>query len=283
MKPQSHLFSVSVAQVLGVPCAIVFEYFARQIHANKSNANEDWHYRDDHWWTYNSAEALTKIFPYWNARQIRHTLKKLVDAGVIIKSQQAGYDRRNWYALGPKTPLDINVECIGHKCQIDSTCLADPSDKKGKCIEGAVDKPVGLPVKGKSSQTGLSARGQDKATQRADCGLLIREGVDRQVAEAIVYEQRTRSKDIRQAVQNALAKEWEAKKGGGTWMREPGYIVETINAAFREEHMVRPSPAFRRMEKALKPETVSPRRALPPREFEAKKQRDIAALVAAST
>ena len=284
MEPRSHLFEVEIAERYGVNAAIFLEHLRFWIHKNTSNKSEE-HFREGRWWTWNSTSALTKIFPYWTPRQIRTIIEKLEASGVIVTEKLGGNDRSTWYAFGPENPFDQNVKWNkSHLTKMSNgmTEMSNAFDQNVKCIIGAVDKPVILPVKRDSSQKGLSKR-NSTVIQRADCALLKRVGVDPGVAEAIIYEQQTSPEDIRQAISNAVAKEWAAEQDGGSWTREPGYIVETINTAFREKHAVKPSRDFHRMEKFLKPKTIRPIRDMTAKEWEGRRQKLVAQVEAMQT
>ncbi len=93
-----HLFNVEMARKYGVNAAIVIRHLQFWIIKNKSNKK---HLHNGRTWTYCSAQAFTKVFPYWTARQVRRILECLIDRGIIIKGRYnpKGYDRTTWYAF----------------------------------------------------------------------------------------------------------------------------------------------------------------------------------------
>lgn len=92
-------FDTDIAATFGVEEAIMIYNFAFWIRKNEANGR---HFYDGRYWTYNSVEALTQLFPFWSARQIRRILKSLEDKGVIVTGNynQSAYDRTTWYAFG---------------------------------------------------------------------------------------------------------------------------------------------------------------------------------------
>jgi hypothetical protein len=280
MEPRVHIFDPDLAAEIGLEEAIVAAYFGVLINHNKQNKTND---RDGRTWTYNSIEAIAARYPYWSTKQVRRIMASLIKQGVLVRGNFGGYDRRTWYAFGDKKPFAQTGKWNCPNGQMELPKRANGIVQTGKCLIGAVDKPVELPVdKRNLSQLGLS-KGTSRVIQRADCALLKRMGVDPGVAEAIVYEQQTSSEDIRQAVGNAVAKEWGAEQEGGAWTMEPGYIVGIINTAFREGHAVKPSCEYHRMANFLKSKTTRPLGARPirdmsPKEFEDRKQKLVAQL-----
>lgn len=83
---------------------------------NKANGAEE---HDGRVWTYNSAAAFAKLFPFWSAGQVRRILKSLVEQGAVVTGDY-NEDRRNrslWYALSD-----------------DLSYLADAISENGNCI-----------------------------------------------------------------------------------------------------------------------------------------------------
>ncbi len=74
--------------------------------------------------------------------------------------------------------------------------------------------------------------------------LLYRFGVSQKAATRIVYEQHTPLENIKQAVQNAAAKEIEERARGNPF-KMPGYVVRTLEGARNEVKTVKPSKLCR--------------------------------------
>ena len=92
-------FDTDIAALYGVDESIMISNLQFWIRKNEANGK---HFHDGRFWTYNSIEAFTKLFPFWTARQIRRVLKSLEEKGVIVTGNYntSAYDRTTWYAFG---------------------------------------------------------------------------------------------------------------------------------------------------------------------------------------
>ena len=95
----TYQFDANIAALYGVDESIMIYNLSFWIRKNEANGK---HFHDGRFWTYNSIEAFTKLFPFWTARQIRRILKSLEDKGVIVTGNYntSAYDRTTWYAFG---------------------------------------------------------------------------------------------------------------------------------------------------------------------------------------
>ena len=111
-----HFFDVDLAKKYGVNCAILIANFDYWISKNKANNTN---FYDGRYWTFNSKKAFSELFPYRSEKQIRTTLDKLIDEGLIITGNYnvSAYDRTLWYAFTEKG---------------ESICLKRPMDKYEK-------------------------------------------------------------------------------------------------------------------------------------------------------
>lgn len=93
-----HHFNVDIAVKYGVLEAIILNNLYFWIKKNEAN---DKNFHDGYYWTYNSAKALHKLFPYASEHRIRNALKHLEEEGLVITGNynQSAYDRTIWYAL----------------------------------------------------------------------------------------------------------------------------------------------------------------------------------------
>lgn len=94
----NHMFDTAIAEELSVNAAILFQHIAFWcIHSEANGTN----YHDGFYWTYSSNKAFRKIFPYLSSSQIDTALKKLVEAGLVIRGNynKSAYDRTIWYAV----------------------------------------------------------------------------------------------------------------------------------------------------------------------------------------
>lgn len=93
-----HHFNVSLARTYGIEESILIHNLYFWISHDVANQKN---YHDGCYWTFNSAEALSELFPYMSPSKIYRTLKNLVDRGFIKKGNYSlnKYDRTNWYAF----------------------------------------------------------------------------------------------------------------------------------------------------------------------------------------
>ena len=99
MSKDSHSFSVSVAQQVGVPGAILMQHF---LFLQKSNISGD-----EKWWekwVRRSAASIANTYPYWSAKQISAIIESLEKGGLSVSKieNQNKYDRTKSYILTPK-------------------------------------------------------------------------------------------------------------------------------------------------------------------------------------
>ena len=96
-----HLFDVEIAEAYGMDVAVFLENLAFWIVKNQANQE---HMHDGRYWTYNTLDAFTTIFPYFTKKQIRTIIDKSIKSDLIVKGNynQIGYDRTIWYSLSDK-------------------------------------------------------------------------------------------------------------------------------------------------------------------------------------
>ena len=121
-----HAFDVDIAAEYGVKEAILIQFFYFWHTVNEANGNN---FRDGRYWSYNSVKAFEKLFPYMTKDQIRRTLERLVDKGLIIKGtfNTNTYDRTSWYALS-----DLALSKV-QKCQMDLAKMPNGFAENAKC------------------------------------------------------------------------------------------------------------------------------------------------------
>lgn len=93
-----HSFNVRFAEKYGIEESILVHNFYFWIRKNIAN---DKHLHNGRYWTYNSNNAFTKLFPYINKTKIFRVLKHLEEVGLLIKGcfNQDARDRTLWYAF----------------------------------------------------------------------------------------------------------------------------------------------------------------------------------------
>jgi hypothetical protein len=93
-----HSFDISIANKYGVNVAIFLNNLAFWIQRNAANKK---HYHDGRYWTYNSVEAYTELFPYWTYKQLRKIIDDCVANDLVVAANynKSTYDRTKWYAF----------------------------------------------------------------------------------------------------------------------------------------------------------------------------------------
>lgn len=96
-----HHFDIELAKRFGILEAVLLDNIQFWIKKNEANKQN---YFDGSYWTYNSIHAFSELFPYASDKQIRTSLKKLVDEGLLKTGNynKSAYDRTLWYALTEK-------------------------------------------------------------------------------------------------------------------------------------------------------------------------------------
>lgn len=104
----NHSFDISVAQKYGVNVAIFLNNIAFWIKKNEANKK---HFYDGRYWTYNSSEALSELFPYWSVDQMDRLIKKCKSFDLILVDNynEKAYDRTRWYGLTDKCMNLLNI------------------------------------------------------------------------------------------------------------------------------------------------------------------------------
>lgn len=94
----THCFDIELAKEFGIEEAVFIDKLVGWIQHNRTN-NKNFH--DGRTWTFNSAKALTEIFPYMTESKIKRVVARLVDVGVIVKGNynENQYDRTSWFAF----------------------------------------------------------------------------------------------------------------------------------------------------------------------------------------
>lgn len=91
-------FNADLAQRHGVNGAIFLHAMAFWVAKNQANGR---HFHEGRTWTYNTLDALTKLFPFWTRRQVERIVAKLKEDGALLTGNfsQDKTDRTVWYAL----------------------------------------------------------------------------------------------------------------------------------------------------------------------------------------
>ena len=91
-------FHIEAARRFGVDGAVLLQGMAAWISKNRANER---HFHDGRWWTYNSQDALVKLFPFWSRRQIQRIVKALNTEGALLLGNYSdgSFHNTTWYAL----------------------------------------------------------------------------------------------------------------------------------------------------------------------------------------
>jgi len=103
-----HSFDIRIAKEVGVNAAIIFQNIFFWVQKNAAN-EENCH--GGRYWTYNSREAFTKLFPYMSEKKIATALQILEEKGVIDTGRfnKLGFDRTLWYTVNMSNPLISDI------------------------------------------------------------------------------------------------------------------------------------------------------------------------------
>lgn len=118
----NHSFDIDIAVKYGVNAAILLQHIYFWCQKNEANNHN---YHDGSYWTYNSRNAFTVIFPYLSERQIKTALDKLIEDGVIKTGcyNKDPRDRSLWYAVTKKG------SCIMQKCSVDYAEMSNANEQ----------------------------------------------------------------------------------------------------------------------------------------------------------
>lgn len=83
--------------------AVFLDTIAYWIKKNAANKQEH-NFHEGRYWTYNTLEAFTKMFPGWSIQTIRRIIRNCVKDGLLLTGNfnRKGYDRTGWYSLTDK-------------------------------------------------------------------------------------------------------------------------------------------------------------------------------------
>lgn len=123
----THHFNAEIAAKYGVNQAIMLENIYFWVTKNAANGT---HFHDGYYWTYNSATAFQKLFPYWTARQIEGILKKLKENDLIYTGRynENKFTHQTWYTLTE------NGMSLYTNCEIDLLKNVNGKTQKRECI-----------------------------------------------------------------------------------------------------------------------------------------------------
>ena len=108
-----HYFDISVATEIGIIPAILYQNISYWVDKNKAN---DRNFHDGYYWTFNSVKAFEELFPYLTQKQIRSSLDKLEELGIIKTGNynKLSFDRTKWYTIAK----DAESNCLRSKSHL---------------------------------------------------------------------------------------------------------------------------------------------------------------------
>ena len=108
MSSDIHCFNIKDAELIGIDKAVILYNIEFWLQKNKANNR---HIHDGYVWTYNSASAFAKLFPYMSTKKISRLLFEMSRDGILISGNfnKAGYDRTKWYTT-PNFLISQNQE-----------------------------------------------------------------------------------------------------------------------------------------------------------------------------
>ena len=120
-------FNAEMAKLFGIDEAVFVHNVYFWIMKNEANKKNIF---DGKAWTYNTARALTELFPFWTDRQIQRVIKNCRDKGLIETKQLSENKRdRTLYYTVTET-----VKCIYANGGMDSTKRVKPFTQTVECI-----------------------------------------------------------------------------------------------------------------------------------------------------
>lgn len=101
----SHSFDVGIAKKCGLNAAALYNHLFYWIRHNRIQGKN---FIEGKTWTYQTLEEIEKYLPYLSYKQIRTSLDKLVDEGLVLKGKfnKTKMDQSTWYSLTNESLLN---------------------------------------------------------------------------------------------------------------------------------------------------------------------------------
>ena len=136
----NHSFNVKVAEEYGIEKAILLENFYFWIIKNRAN-NKNLH--NGRYYTYNTAEAFEKLFPYMKARRIAQLLREMEhEDGLLISGQFNNYDRTKSYTLTDVEMSYLEVAIIQKLDNGTYKNLTKEDTETGDCLNTDINTDI---------------------------------------------------------------------------------------------------------------------------------------------
>lgn len=123
-------FDTEIATRFGVEESVMLQNLDYWIEKNKANGR---HFHDGRYWTYNTIQAFSELFPFWSAKQIRRILQSLISAGIVITGNYNDNqrDRTIWYSIDYDA-----LNCPNGQMQLPKR--ENEIAQMGKCVEDSI-------------------------------------------------------------------------------------------------------------------------------------------------
>lgn len=148
-------FDSKIAATYGVNEAILLNNIQYWVRHNKYNKSQE-NFYDGKYWTWNTQEALTNLFPFWSLRTIQRIIASLVEQNLIITCQpnKNKHDRTTWYTLTDETWGSFDSDKLScSKRQngvLEDAKLSCSEDAKLSCsynnIDNNIDNIISTPL-----------------------------------------------------------------------------------------------------------------------------------------
>lgn len=126
-------YKVEIAKKYGIYEAIFIHNIAYWLKKNIANRK---HFYDGYVWTYNSLKAFAEMFEEFSEDQIRRTIERLVEKGILKKGNynKIAYDRTMWYTIIKEDILEA-YKIDYSICRNEKIDLADLPNGKSENAE----------------------------------------------------------------------------------------------------------------------------------------------------
>lgn len=164
-----HSFSVELAIKYGQEIATLIHHFQHWIKLNRRKKSPK-HFKDGHWWTYQTREEIQNFLPYMNIDKIRWLTDLMVEKGILKKGNynKSKIDKTIWYAfvnenefLGEEDSNNVYESCKPQSsvvnpnpCVVYPNAIPDPKSSDTK----TTDKDLNSSSEVKKKETGPSAQ-----------------------------------------------------------------------------------------------------------------------------
>ncbi len=155
----THSFSVSLAESIGLKDAIILQHF---YYWHQNNRKQSDRLIDGLVWSYNSIKSICEIFPYLSEKEVKSAIDRLITSGLLVEGNynKFSFDRTKWYAITEK------AKSIFHNVSVDSTKSQMEQDKK---LNGVIQKVNTIPNITSNISTNITSNNIESAVFSKNC------------------------------------------------------------------------------------------------------------------